>query len=179
MDSPRYAPPSKPLPCPRTCRDGRDRRERRTRAGRADPAAYLSTDRRRRRPALVYFHGGGMVMGTNHSFEPLARDARRRQRCRRRLGGVPTGAGVTAARAVRRRLRRDRMGRRARRRTGHRRRPARGGRRQRRRLVGRRGRTCGEGPRRAATVRSGAAVSRVWIATWPRRRSPRCPTRRC
>lgn len=24
-------------------------------------------------PALVYFHGGGMVMGTNHSFEPLAR----------------------------------------------------------------------------------------------------------
>jgi acetyl esterase len=25
------------------------------------------------RPALVYFHGGGMVMGSNHSFEPLAR----------------------------------------------------------------------------------------------------------
>lgn len=24
-------------------------------------------------PALVYFHGGGLVMGTNHSFEPLAR----------------------------------------------------------------------------------------------------------
>lgn len=24
-------------------------------------------------PALVYFHGGGMVMGSNHSFEPLAR----------------------------------------------------------------------------------------------------------
>ncbi|OBI76090.1 alpha/beta hydrolase, partial [Mycobacterium asiaticum] len=24
-------------------------------------------------PVLVYFHGGGMVMGTNHSFEPLAR----------------------------------------------------------------------------------------------------------
>jgi acetyl esterase len=24
-------------------------------------------------PALVYFHGGGMVMGTNRSFEPLAR----------------------------------------------------------------------------------------------------------
>ena len=24
-------------------------------------------------PAIVYFHGGGMVMGTNHSFEPLAR----------------------------------------------------------------------------------------------------------
>ncbi|MFD5026040.1 alpha/beta hydrolase [Streptomyces sp. NPDC058373] len=24
-------------------------------------------------PAIVYFHGGGMVMGSNHSFEPLAR----------------------------------------------------------------------------------------------------------
>ncbi|WP_416978865.1 alpha/beta hydrolase [Streptomyces sp. T028] len=24
-------------------------------------------------PAVVYFHGGGMVMGTNHSFEPFAR----------------------------------------------------------------------------------------------------------
>ena len=22
---------------------------------------------------LVYFHGGGMVLGSNHSFEPLAR----------------------------------------------------------------------------------------------------------
>ncbi|WP_374021441.1 alpha/beta hydrolase [Mycobacterium sp. HNNTM2301] len=25
-------------------------------------------------PALVYFHGGGLVMGSNHSFEPLARE---------------------------------------------------------------------------------------------------------
>jgi acetyl esterase len=25
-------------------------------------------------PAVVYFHGGGMVLGSNHSFEPLARD---------------------------------------------------------------------------------------------------------
>lgn len=24
-------------------------------------------------PAIVYFHGGGMVMGSNHSFEPFAR----------------------------------------------------------------------------------------------------------
>ncbi len=24
-------------------------------------------------PVLVYYHGGGMVLGTNHSFEPLAR----------------------------------------------------------------------------------------------------------
>jgi acetyl esterase len=27
-----------------------------------------------RLPVLVYFHGGGLVMGTNHSFEPLARE---------------------------------------------------------------------------------------------------------
>ncbi len=26
-----------------------------------------------RQPVLIYFHGGGMVMGSNHSFEPLAR----------------------------------------------------------------------------------------------------------
>lgn len=26
-----------------------------------------------RQPVLVYFHGGGLVMGSNHSFEPLAR----------------------------------------------------------------------------------------------------------
>lgn len=25
-------------------------------------------------PALMYFHGGGMVLGSNHSFEPLARN---------------------------------------------------------------------------------------------------------
>lgn len=30
-----------------------------------------STDRSA--PVLVYYHGGGMVLGTNHSFEPLAR----------------------------------------------------------------------------------------------------------
>ena len=27
-----------------------------------------------RAPVLVYFHGGGLVMGSNHSFEPLARE---------------------------------------------------------------------------------------------------------
>lgn len=31
-----------------------------------------STDERL--PVLVYFHGGGLVMGSNHSFEPLARE---------------------------------------------------------------------------------------------------------
>ena len=28
----------------------------------------------RAQPVLVYFHGGGLVMGSNHSFEPLARE---------------------------------------------------------------------------------------------------------
>ncbi|OBI68144.1 alpha/beta hydrolase [Mycobacterium sp. E796] len=28
----------------------------------------------RAQPAVVYFHGGGLVMGSNHSFEPLARE---------------------------------------------------------------------------------------------------------
>jgi acetyl esterase len=30
-----------------------------------------------RSPVLVYFHGGGLVMGSNHSFEPLARELAR------------------------------------------------------------------------------------------------------
>lgn len=30
-----------------------------------------------RLPVLVYLHGGGLVMGTNHSFEPLARELAR------------------------------------------------------------------------------------------------------
>lgn len=34
---------------------------------------YRPTDEVRP-PALVYLHGGGMVMGSNHSFEPLARE---------------------------------------------------------------------------------------------------------
>ncbi|KUI38083.1 alpha/beta hydrolase [Mycobacterium sp. GA-2829] len=33
---------------------------------------YRPTDCQRA-PVLVYFHGGGMVMGSNHAFEPLAR----------------------------------------------------------------------------------------------------------
>lgn len=33
---------------------------------------YRPTDEQRA-PVLVYFHGGGMVMGSNHAFEPLAR----------------------------------------------------------------------------------------------------------
>lgn len=44
--------------------------------GPAGPLAtriYRPTDGSRR-PVAVYFHGGGLVMGTNHSFEPLARE---------------------------------------------------------------------------------------------------------
>jgi len=33
---------------------------------------YRPTDEARA-PAVLYFHGGGMVLGSNHSFEPLAR----------------------------------------------------------------------------------------------------------
>jgi acetyl esterase/lipase len=44
--------------------------------GPAGPLAtriYRPTDGSRQ-PVAVYFHGGGLVMGTNHSFEPLARE---------------------------------------------------------------------------------------------------------
>jgi acetyl esterase len=37
---------------------------------------YRPTDEHRR-AVLVYFHGGGLVMGSNHSFEPLARELAR------------------------------------------------------------------------------------------------------
>lgn len=37
------------------------------------PLRIYRPDNASRAPALVYFHGGGMVMGSNHSFEPLAR----------------------------------------------------------------------------------------------------------
>ena len=70
------------------------------------------------RPVLVYFHGGGLVMGSNHSFEPLAQGA---------CAAVSDATVVSvdyrlapenpAARAVRRRLRGHRMGRRQRRST--------------------------------------------------------------
>ncbi|MDV3130807.1 alpha/beta hydrolase [Mycobacterium sp. 29Ha] len=41
-------------------------------AGRIPVRIYRPTDTTDA-PVLVYFHGGGMVMGSNHSFEPLAR----------------------------------------------------------------------------------------------------------
>ncbi len=37
------------------------------------PIRIYSPSTESRRPVLVYFHGGGLVMGSNHSFEPLAR----------------------------------------------------------------------------------------------------------
>ncbi|MFF9542476.1 alpha/beta hydrolase [Streptomyces albidoflavus] len=37
------------------------------------PLRVYSPSTERESPAIVYFHGGGMVMGSNHSFEPLAR----------------------------------------------------------------------------------------------------------
>lgn len=47
-----------------------------TASGPADPIPlrlYRPTTESRS-PVLVYLHGGGLVMGTNHSFEPLARE---------------------------------------------------------------------------------------------------------
>jgi acetyl esterase len=40
--------------------------------GTLDLRIYCPTDDSAQ-PVLVYFHGGGLVMGSNHSFEPLAR----------------------------------------------------------------------------------------------------------
>lgn len=40
--------------------------------GALDLRIYRPTDEPAQ-PGLVYFHGGGLVMGSNHSFEPLAR----------------------------------------------------------------------------------------------------------
>ncbi|WP_116377245.1 alpha/beta hydrolase [Mycobacterium sp. MFM001] len=37
------------------------------------PLRIYHPTRAARTPVLVYFHGGGMVLGSNHSFEPLAR----------------------------------------------------------------------------------------------------------
>ena len=69
---------------------------------------------------LVYFHGGGMVMGSNRSFEPLARALA--------AGTDATVVSVDyrlapenpATRTVRRRIRRDHVGRRQRRAIGRR-----------------------------------------------------------
>jgi acetyl esterase len=38
------------------------------------PLRLYRPTRESRSPALVYLHGGGLVMGSNHSFEPLARE---------------------------------------------------------------------------------------------------------
>jgi acetyl esterase len=38
------------------------------------PLRIYRPSQERNAPVLVYFHGGGMVLGSNHSFEPLARN---------------------------------------------------------------------------------------------------------
>jgi acetyl esterase len=38
------------------------------------PLRVYRPSRQPNAPALVYYHGGGMVLGSNHSFEPLARN---------------------------------------------------------------------------------------------------------
>jgi acetyl esterase len=46
-------------------------------AGRPIPVRLYRPTTASRSPVLVYFHGGGLVMGSNHSFEPLARELAR------------------------------------------------------------------------------------------------------
>lgn len=46
-------------------------------AGRPIPIRLHRPTSAVRTPVLVYFHGGGLVMGSNHSFEPLARELAR------------------------------------------------------------------------------------------------------
>ena len=45
-------------------------------------------------PVLVYFHGGGMVMGSNHSFEPLARTLAAQSERHRGVRGLPARSRV-------------------------------------------------------------------------------------
>ena len=70
----RSAPRSNPRRCPTTCRGWPQSPTPPSPAqpGRFRLRIYRPTDDSDA-PVLVYFHGGGLVMGSNHSFEPLAR----------------------------------------------------------------------------------------------------------
>ena len=157
---------------------GDDRRLRHPRARRSQSRADLPPSPRRR-PVLVYFHGGGMVMGSNHSFEPLARTLAAPVERHRGIGGLPTRSGEPRTCTVRRRIYRHRVGCGERRATGCRRRAAGGRRRQRRWFAGRGGGAGGPGSRRSHHLLSGAALSGPRPRYGGARRSSRCPMRRC
>ena len=101
--------------------------------GGPDPRAALPAGRRRRAPLLVFYHGGGQVIGDIETHDDLCRQICRDGRRARAVGRLPARPRAQGARRRRRRVRRVPVGARARRRTGRRPRPGRGRRRQRRR----------------------------------------------
>ncbi|WP_406369766.1 alpha/beta hydrolase [Streptomyces sp. NBC_00647] len=66
------------------------------------------------RPTVVFFHGGGWVIGGLDTHDPVARPVPGR-RCGRRVGRLPARPGGTLSRGRRRRVRRAVLGRRTRR----------------------------------------------------------------
>ena len=105
------------------------------------------------KPAIVYYHGGGWVIGGLDTHDGGCRALAERGRRRRRLGRLPAGARAPVPGAARRRDRRARLGRTTtRRELGHRPGADRGRRRQRRRQP-RRGRRA-DRPRRRRSAAS-------------------------
>ena len=148
----------------------------------ARPARSPSGSTARRRPSspvLVYFHGGGMVMGSNHSFEPLARTLAAESNATVVAVEYRLAPETPCTRAIRRCLLPRRLGRRQRRPTW--RGPTATGRRRRQRrwLAGRGRRAGGPRPRWTRDLLPGAALPR------PRSRHGApvdhraCATRRC
>ena len=139
---------------PRPAGRGRAHRRRGPHDPRARPATSRSGSTRppapARSPSLVYFHGGGWVIGDLDTHDTRCRALANRAGARRRVGRLPPRARAPLPGGPRRLLRRHRVGRRARRRA--RRRPGahRRGRRQRRRQPRRRRRAAGARPARPA-----------------------------
>ncbi len=110
-------------------------------------------------PLLVFYHGGGQVIGDLETHDDLCRQICREGGIARVVGGLPTRPRAQGARRIRRCVRRVWVGARPCGRTGRRPRPGGGRRRQRRRQ-----------PRRAgiaACPRRGRTAARVAAAVLP------------